>query len=334
MSFVVIGITVNVFINTNLSDPYIRIQRSYFNGTMDLFLLSPMSIYTPLLGLMTKSILDDYPRLFFTFGFGMLFFGATFNFAAWPLALLFTVLFLAAGFGIGLLSASSFYLLNIKKGTEPVQFVVQQLLATLLAGAYYPITVLPKPLQWLACLIPHTYAFDALRRLLDPGAQIDAPVLPIQYALPGLSPVVVDGLWRCCCSLWCCCRWVPRLWARHRAGTTERDVDSMAMTTPSASQTTPIIDVRGIGKSYPRARGERVWVLRDSRSCASRQAASLGCSGPNGAGKTTLIKILAGLLRPDARRGTVLGLDLLRQHAGDSRARQSGRSHRRRRHRQ
>ncbi|HEX8033304.1 MAG TPA: ABC transporter permease [Ktedonobacterales bacterium] len=194
MSFVVVGITVNVFINTNLSDPYIRIQRSYFNGTMDLFLLSPMSIYTPLLGLMTKSIIDDYPRLFFTFGFGMLFFGATFNFASWPLALLFTALFLAAGFGIGLISASSFYLLNIKKGVEPVQFVVQDLLATLLAGAYYPITVLPRPLQWLACLIPHTYAFDALRRLLDPGAHADVPVLPIQYALPGLSPIAVDGL--------------------------------------------------------------------------------------------------------------------------------------------
>jgi ABC-2 type transport system permease protein len=193
MSFVVIGVTVNVFINTNLTDPYIRIQRSYFNGTMDLFLLSPMSIYTPLLGLMTKSILDDYPRLFFTFGFGMLLFGATFNFAAWPLALLFTVLFLAAGFGLGLLSASSFYLLSIKKGTEPVQFVTQQLLATLLAGAYYPVTVLPRPLQWIACLIPHTYAFDALRRLLDPGAEAGVPVLPIQQALPGLSPVLVDG---------------------------------------------------------------------------------------------------------------------------------------------
>jgi ABC-2 type transport system permease protein len=193
MSFVVIGVTVNVFINTNLSDPYIRIQRSYFNGTMDLFLLSPMSIYTPLLGLMTKSILDDYPRLFFTFGFGMLLFGATFHFAAWPLAFLFTVLFLAAGFGLGLLSASSFYLFNIKKGTEPVQFVTQQLLATLLAGAYYPVTVLPKALQWIACLIPHTYAFDALRRLLDPGAEARVPVLPIQQVLPGISPILVDG---------------------------------------------------------------------------------------------------------------------------------------------
>ena len=194
MSFVVIGVTVNVFINTNLSDPYIRIQRSYFNGTMDLFLLSPMSIYTPLLGLMTKSILDDYPRLFFTFGFGMLLFGATFNFAPWPLAFLFTVLFLAAGFGLGMLSASSFYLLDIKKGTEPIQLVIQQVLATLLAGTYYPVTVLPTSLQWIACLIPHTYAFDALRRLLDPGARASVAVLPIQQVFPGVSPVLIDGV--------------------------------------------------------------------------------------------------------------------------------------------
>jgi ABC-2 type transport system permease protein len=194
MSFVVIGVTVNVFIATNLSDPFFRIQRSYFTGTMDLFLLSPMSIYTPLLGLMARSVLDDYPRLFFTFGFGMLLFGATFNFTFWPLSLLFTVLFLAAGFGMGMLSASSFYLLDIKRGTEPIQFVIQQLLATLLAGTYYPITVLPTSLQCIACLITHTYANDALRRLLCPGAQSDVPVLPIQHVFSGISPVLIDGV--------------------------------------------------------------------------------------------------------------------------------------------
>jgi len=208
MSFIVVGVTINVFINTNLVDPYIRIRRAYFQGTMDLFLLSPMSIYTPLLGLMSKSAIDDYPRLFFTFGFGMLLFGASFSFHAVWLALGFTVLFLAAGFGIGLLSASSFHLFDIKQGTatstasgsgaggslEPISFIVQGLLATLVAGTYYPVTVLPMPLQWLACLIPHTYAFDALRRLLDPNARLGQPVLPIQHALPGLSPIAVDGL--------------------------------------------------------------------------------------------------------------------------------------------
>lgn len=206
MSFIVVGVTINVFINTNLVDPYIRIRRAYFQGTMDLFLLSPMSIYTPLLGLMSKSAIDDYPRLFFTFGFGMLLFGAAFSFHYVWLALFFTVLFLAAGFGIGLLSASSFHLFDIKQGTasssgtgtggslEPISFIVQGLLATLVAGTYYPVTVLPMPLQWLACLIPHTYAFDALRRLLDPNAQMAQAVLPIQHALPWLSPIMVDGL--------------------------------------------------------------------------------------------------------------------------------------------
>lgn len=194
MSFIVVGLTVNVFINTNLVDPYIRIARSYFNGTMDLYLLSPMSIYTPLVGLMAKSAIDDYPRLFFTGGFGMLLFGATFNFQGWLPALGFTVLLLAAAFGLGMIGASSFYLFDIKKGNEPVSFIVQQVLATLLAGTYYPITVLPQALQWLACAIPHTYAFDALRRLLDPGAQANVPVLPVQHALHGLSPLAVDGL--------------------------------------------------------------------------------------------------------------------------------------------
>lgn len=193
MSFIVVGVTVNVFLYTNLADPYTRVARSYFNGTMDLFLLSPMSVYTPLLGLMTKSLLDDYPRLFFVGGFGILLFGAAFRFQYSLWALGFTVLLLASGFGIGMISASSFYLLNIKRGTEPVRFVVQQLLATLLAGTYYPITVLPRPLQWVACLIPHTYAFDALRRLMDPGAHLTGAVLPIQRVLPW-SPITIDAV--------------------------------------------------------------------------------------------------------------------------------------------
>lgn len=123
----------------------------------------------------------------------MLLFGAQFRFQFSLAALGITVLLLAAAFGIGAISASSFYLLNIKRGTEPVRFIVQQLLATLLAGTYYPITVLPRPLQWVACFIPHTYAFDALRRLLDPGAHMAVPVLPVQRILPW-SPLTVDAV--------------------------------------------------------------------------------------------------------------------------------------------
>ncbi|HUZ00920.1 MAG TPA: ABC transporter ATP-binding protein [Thermomicrobiaceae bacterium] len=75
-----------------------------------------------------------------------------------------------------------------------------------------------------------------------------------------------------------------------------------------------VIDVRGLTKRYRQGRGEPVTVLRDVDLCLE-EGAVLGLLGPNGAGKTTLIKILAGLLRPDAGGGTVLGFDLGRQHA-------------------
>lgn len=75
-----------------------------------------------------------------------------------------------------------------------------------------------------------------------------------------------------------------------------------------------IIAVRGIGKVYPQPGGRHVPVLRNI-DLAIPSGAILGLLGPNGAGKTTLIKILAGLLRPDSGGGTVLGYDLLRQHA-------------------
>ncbi|HEX5157118.1 MAG TPA: ABC transporter ATP-binding protein [Ktedonobacterales bacterium] len=99
----------------------------------------------------------------------------------------------------------------------------------------------------------------------------------------------------------------------------------MAMTAradANGSTSHDIIAVQGIGKVYPRP-GEtrRIRVLHDI-NLAIAPGTILGLLGPNGAGKTTLIKILAGLLRPDSGGGTVLGFDLLRQHA-DVRARVS-----------
>ncbi len=67
------------------------------------------------------------------------------------------------------------------------------------------------------------------------------------------------------------------------------------------------IDVDGITKSF----GENLVV--DGLGMQVKRGEIYGFLGPNGSGKTTFLRILCGLLRPDAGKGTCLGLDVLTQ---------------------
>jgi len=69
------------------------------------------------------------------------------------------------------------------------------------------------------------------------------------------------------------------------------------------------IDVRGMTKRF----GKRTVV--DNVDLAVATGEIVGFLGPNGSGKTTTIRMICGLLRPDAGEGTVLGLDVRTQSA-------------------
>ncbi len=69
----------------------------------------------------------------------------------------------------------------------------------------------------------------------------------------------------------------------------------------------PAIDVHGLAKSF----GGRT-VVRDF-SLTVPKGEVWGFLGPNGSGKTTTIRMLCGLLRPDAGSGTCLGFDVIRE---------------------
>jgi ABC-2 type transport system ATP-binding protein len=66
-----------------------------------------------------------------------------------------------------------------------------------------------------------------------------------------------------------------------------------------------VIEVKGLTKSF----GGRVVV--DHIDLAVAEGEIVGFLGPNGSGKTTTIRMLCGLLSPDAGQGTCLGLDIL-----------------------
>ena len=66
----------------------------------------------------------------------------------------------------------------------------------------------------------------------------------------------------------------------------------------------PVISVRGLTKRF----GTRTVVDNFALEVARGQI--YGFLGPNGSGKTTTIRMLCGLLVPDAGTGTCLGHDI------------------------
>ncbi|TMD93756.1 MAG: ATP-binding cassette domain-containing protein, partial [Chloroflexi bacterium] len=76
----------------------------------------------------------------------------------------------------------------------------------------------------------------------------------------------------------------------------------------------PAILAEGLQKHYGKTRALAGLDL------FAEEGTVLGLLGPNGAGKTTAVRILTTLLRPDAGRAEVAGLDVVK-HADTLRSR-------------
>ncbi|MCF8879693.1 ABC transporter ATP-binding protein [Hyphobacterium sp. SN044] len=68
-----------------------------------------------------------------------------------------------------------------------------------------------------------------------------------------------------------------------------------------------VIDVKGLTKTFGDTR------VVDEFDMQVPKGAIYGFLGPNGSGKTTTIRMMCGLLKPDAGSGTALGLDIIEQ---------------------
>jgi len=77
----------------------------------------------------------------------------------------------------------------------------------------------------------------------------------------------------------------------------------------TADSAAPAIQVKGLAKRF----GDKTVV--DDFAIEVARGAIFGFLGPNGSGKTTTIRMLCGLLTPDAGEGTCLGFDIRRQSA-------------------
>ena len=78
---------------------------------------------------------------------------------------------------------------------------------------------------------------------------------------------------------------------------------------PPATSNDFVIDVTGVTKRF----GDKTVV--NGIDLQVRRGEIYGFLGPNGSGKTTFIRMLCGLLTPDAGTGTCLGYDVRKQQA-------------------
>jgi len=113
--------------------------------------------------------------------------------ANWPAAL---AIFAAATLpllGLGIFT-SVLPLLSPEKG-EQMAFAVQGVLL-LISGVYYPISVLPLPLQVFGVLSPLTYTLDGIRQALLHGRSL-------AEAVPDIGILLLMGVVLVPASLWC-----------------------------------------------------------------------------------------------------------------------------------
>lgn len=167
-SFVLIGLAFTGFLGLSLSSFATSIREGQMMGTLEIMLLSPTRLSVILLSSSIWSYLLTTLRVVLYLVVGAFVFGADLGNANVGGALLIMFLSIASFTGIGVLSAA--LVLIVKKG-DPVALILNGA-SSLLAGVFYPVTVLPNWLEPVSHVLPLTYALDAMRLAMLQGHSI------------------------------------------------------------------------------------------------------------------------------------------------------------------
>jgi len=191
-AFAVVGVAFSNLMALGLSGISSTIREGQLMGTLELMLLSPNRLWVLLTGaslwnhFMAVATLVIYVLVGVALGMDL-------GHADVPMTLLALVLAVVAFNALGLFAAS--VVIVIKQG-NPVSLLVG-MASVLLAGVFYPVSVLPGWLQALGQLLPLTHALELVRRAALGGEGIATLWGPL-LALVGLTAVLLPaGLLAC-----------------------------------------------------------------------------------------------------------------------------------------
>jgi ABC-2 type transport system permease protein len=164
-AFALIGVAFYGYLTVSLTNYAQSIRDGQIMGTLEIMLLSPTRLSSILLSSSLWSYFFTTLNVAVYLLAGSLIFGFNMSNVNVLTALVVLLLSVTSFSGIGILSAAA--VLVVKKGDPVATFYGG--VSSLLAGVYYPISVLPGPLVVVSKLIPLTYALDAMRLAMLKG---------------------------------------------------------------------------------------------------------------------------------------------------------------------
>jgi ABC-2 type transport system permease protein len=163
-----------------------------WEGTIEYTFMAPIRRITHLMGICLFAIGYGLARTFIVLLAAIAMFNLDFSHADIPAALAVLAASTVPLIGLSIFT-SVLPLLSPQKG-EQMSVAVQGFLL-LVSGVYYPLTVLPLPMQIAGAASPLTYALEGIRNSLLAGAGIQAE-LPIIGILLGMGAVMIPvSLW-------------------------------------------------------------------------------------------------------------------------------------------
>lgn len=186
--FVMVGMLVTSFTLVGLRTFAQTIAAEQSLGTLEILLASPVGLSNLLGGALVVPLAMTALEIVFYLILGIGIVGVGFSLVGALLAIPLLILTVASFCALGIFSAA--FIVLTKRG-DPITVVVAQA-TTFLGGAYFPITLMPEPLQWVARLTPAFYGIQGIREALladaGPAELVDeftALVIFTAVLLPG-----------------------------------------------------------------------------------------------------------------------------------------------------
>lgn len=181
-SFLIIGILLLRLLNIVLESFRLAVEKDLAAGTLEALLATPPSPAGLIVAGPAYDVVNSLlVQLLLYYGIAILFFGAYVKPSAIGLlaALVIVVAFLLIFAAVGIVAAG--LTLFLKRGGAFFGIYLVNI-STVLGAIYYPVDILPRPLQFLANLLPITWAADALRAALLDGDVLVSRLVPLIVA--------------------------------------------------------------------------------------------------------------------------------------------------------